>query len=203
MISAVICGQSCMSNLKLPRSFYRNFVSRFGGNAKCCHTSLLCWSTRLNRSARIMFKVKNQQRWFYKVYPYLWFAFRHLTLSWGSKLNWVSFHVSSTLVCQSLLVAQFIETSTTKRVFHCYRPERDVHLFCKFRTTFTCTRNIEKSSYHDRTCPVIVRNELRTDYFFFKFEMMTDTTKLYMLIPVWMTLTSAQGHAFRRKLARA
>ena len=42
-----------------------------------------------------------------------------------------------TLVCQFLLVAQSIETSTTKSVFLWNRSESDVHLFGKFRMTFT------------------------------------------------------------------
>ena len=37
------------------------------------------------------------------------------------------------LVCQFLLVAQFIETLTTKSVFFWYRSQRIVHLFCKKR----------------------------------------------------------------------
>ena len=32
---------------------------------------------------------------------------------------------------------QIIETLTTKRLFPWHRPQRDVHLFCKFRMTFT------------------------------------------------------------------
>ena len=53
------------------------------------------------------------------------------------KFSLVSFRISSTLVCKFLLAAQFIETSTTKSVFLWYRSQRDVHLFCKFRMTFT------------------------------------------------------------------
>ena len=37
-----------------------------------------------------------------------------LTLFWRSKFSWVTFHESSTLVCQFLLLGQFIETSTMK-----------------------------------------------------------------------------------------
>ena len=71
-----------------------------------------------------------------------------------------TFHVSCALVCQFLLAAQFIETSVTKSVFLWYRSQRDLHLFCKFRLTFTWTNNDEKSSYHDREFPVTIRNEL-------------------------------------------
>ena len=31
-----------------------------------------------------------------------------------------------------------------------YLSERDLHLFCKFRMAFTWTRNVEKSSLHDK-----------------------------------------------------
>ena len=75
-----------------------------------------------------------------------------LTLFWRSQFSWVTFHVSNTtnsLVCQFLLVAQFIEMSMTKTVFLWYQSQRDVHLFWKFRMTFTWTQNIEKSSNHD------------------------------------------------------
>ena len=33
--------------------------------------------------------------------------------------------------------ALFIEMSTTKKVFLWYQSQRDLHLFCKFRMTFT------------------------------------------------------------------
>ena len=56
-----------------------------------------------------------------------------ITLSWRSKISCYAFHVSSTLVCQFLSVAQFIETSTTKSVFLWYRSQRDVHIFCEWR----------------------------------------------------------------------
>ena len=78
--------------------------------------------------------------------PYSLFA---LTLSRRSKFSWVTFHVSSTLICQFLLVSQFIERSTTKIVFLCCWSQRKVHLFCTLRMTFTWTESIEKSSYHD------------------------------------------------------
>ena len=75
---------------------------------------------------------------------------------------WVTFHVSSTLACQFLLVAQFIETTTTDSVFHWYRSQRDVHvhLFCEFRMAFTWTKNVETSTQRDRECSSIVRNGL-------------------------------------------
>ena len=53
------------------------------------------------------------------------------------QLSYLPYKLSSTLVCQLLLVGQFIETSTTKRVFLWYRSQRDVNLFCKIRMTFT------------------------------------------------------------------
>ena len=62
---------------------------------------------------------------------------------------------------QFSLVALFIETSTTKRVFLWSRSHRDLQFFCKFGMTFTWTKNVQKSSYHDRHFPVIVENELR------------------------------------------
>ena len=46
-----------------------------------------------------------------------------------------------------------------KSVFLRYRSQRDVHLFCKFRMTFTWTKNIEKSSYLDRDFLATVRKE--------------------------------------------
>ena len=58
-----------------------------------------------------------------------------------------------TLVCQFLSVAQFIEASTTKSFFLLYQSQRDVQFFCTFRMTFTQTKDVEKSSYHDRECP--------------------------------------------------
>ena len=53
-----------------------------------------------------------------------------------------------------------IETSTSKSVFLWYRSQRDGHLFCKFKMTFTCTNDVDKSYYHNRDFPVIVINEL-------------------------------------------
>ena len=43
--------------------------------------------------------------------------------------------VPDVFVCES--VAQFIEKSTAKSAFLWYRSQRDVHLFYKFRVTFT------------------------------------------------------------------
>ena len=51
-------------------------------------------------------------------------------------------------------------TSTTKSVFLWYRFQRDVHLFLKFRITFTSTKFLEKSLPHNRDFPFTVRNEL-------------------------------------------
>ena len=72
----------------------------------------------------------------------------NLALSWQGKSSWVTFLVSSNLVCQFLLVAQFTQR-ITKSVFLCYRSQRDVHLFCRFRMMLTWTKNIEKISSHD------------------------------------------------------
>ena len=41
------------------------------------------------------------------------------------------------LVCQFLLVIQFIQTSVTKSGFHLDRSQRDAHIFCKFKMSFT------------------------------------------------------------------
>ena len=59
-----------------------------------------------------------------------------------------TFLISSSLVCQFLSVAQFMQT-TTKRVFLWYRSQRCAHLLCRFRMMFTCTKHVEKISYHD------------------------------------------------------
>ena len=73
-----------------------------------------------------------------------------LTLSWWGKFSRVIFHVSSTLVCQILLLAQSIEMSMTKTVFLWYGSKNDVHFFCKLRMMCTWTKNKEKRSYHNR-----------------------------------------------------
>ena len=87
-----------------------------------------------------------------------------LTIFWRSIFSWFTFLLSSSLVCRFLLVAQFIikkkKKSTAKSVFLWYLCQKDVHLFDKFRKTFKWTKNIENSSYHNRTFLVIVRNEL-------------------------------------------
>ena len=49
------------------------------------------------------------------------------TLSCQSKFRWVTLYVSSTLVCQFLLVAQLIEMSVTKS-FPLVSSQREVHL---------------------------------------------------------------------------
>ena len=54
----------------------------------------------------------------------------------ASDRNWRTFHVSSTLVCQFLLVAQLVETSTTKSLF-LRLVSNGCDPFCKFRMTFT------------------------------------------------------------------
>ena len=71
-------------------------------------------------------------------------------LSLRGQFSWITFHVSSTFVYQFLLVALFIETSTTKSVFFWYQFQLDVHLFCRFTMTFIWTKNAEKTFNHDR-----------------------------------------------------
>ena len=57
---------------------------------------------------------------------------------------------SKALVCQCLLAAKFIETSTTKRVFLWYRSQSDTHLVCRFRMMFIWIKHVTKSSYHNQ-----------------------------------------------------
>ena len=64
---------------------------------------------------------------------------------WRSQCIWVTFYVSTSLVGHLLPVAQSTETSTTKSVFLWYRFERDVHLFWKFRITFTRAKFLDNS----------------------------------------------------------
>ena len=64
--------------------------------------------------------------------------------------------VWSTTFCQT---PSPIETSTTKSVFLWYRFQRDVHLFLKFRITFTWTKFLEKSLLHNPDVPFSGRNE--------------------------------------------
>ena len=68
-----------------------------------------------------------------------------LALSWRSKCIWVTFHVSTSLICHLLPVAQSIQKSTTKSVFRWYWFERDVLLllllllvFCFVLFWFCC-----------------------------------------------------------------
>ena len=98
----------------------------------------------------------------YKTWPSRSYTAKRLelTLSWPSKFSWVTFHGSSSLVCQFLLLGRFIETSTTKG--HPLVSQRDLHLLCKLRMMFTWTRNVEKTSYHDWDFPVMGRNELKS-----------------------------------------
>ena len=53
--------------------------------------------------------------------------------------------INKLLVCHLLPAAQSTETLTTKSVFLWYRFQRDVHLFLKFRITFTLKTFLEKS----------------------------------------------------------
>ena len=53
----------------------------------------------------------------------------------------------SAIFCQ---LPRFIETRTTNSAFLWYRSQRDVHLFCKFRTTFTWTNTVRTVSYRVR-----------------------------------------------------
>ena len=70
--------------------------------------------------------------------------FTTLTTFLTKSIRLVTFYESSALACQFLIVAQLIETSTTKTVFLWYRSQRDLHLFCKFGMTCTLTKNVEK-----------------------------------------------------------
>ena len=53
--------------------------------------------------------------------------------------------MSSSLVCQFLLVGQFVQM-TIKSVFFGI----GLHLFCRFRLTLTWTKTIQKTWYHDQ-----------------------------------------------------
>ena len=53
----------------------------------------------------------------------------------------------------------FPETSTTKTL-PLVSVSKGFDLFCKFEMTFTCSKSVEKGSYHDRDFLVIARNEL-------------------------------------------
>ena len=72
-----------------------------------------------------------------------------LTLFWRSRFSWVTCLLSSTLVCQFLLVAKFMEKSAARSVFLWYWSQSDWHFVCEFRPVFTWTKNIEKSSYYN------------------------------------------------------
>ena len=83
-----------------------------------------------------------------------------LTLFWWSEFSWVPFPMPSTLVCQFLFIAQLRDTSMMKRIFLWYWSQRHLHLFCKFRMTFTWPQNAKQISYRDPDFLVIVRNEI-------------------------------------------
>ena len=55
----------------------------------------------------------------------------------SDEVNSLSYHESTTLVCQFLLLGQLIEASMTKSHQYDIGLLRDVHLFCKFGMTFT------------------------------------------------------------------
>ena len=60
-----------------------------------------------------------------------------LTFSQRSKFSGVTFHASSSLVCQHLSAARITETSTSKSVFLSYRSQKGcTFVFLKFRMTF-------------------------------------------------------------------
>ena len=83
-----------------------------------------------------------------------------LTLSWWSKYIWVTFHVSRSLVCHLLPVAQWTETSTRKRIFLWYWFQRDVHVFFEVQNHVTLTKYLESNPSHDGDFPFTVRNDL-------------------------------------------
>ena len=85
---------------------------------------------------------------------------QQLALFWPSKFSWITFHVSSNLVCQVLSVAHYIETLTTNRSFLWYWSQWDIHLFYKFRMTSTHQKCKEGLPHFREFFSYLVRNEL-------------------------------------------
>ena len=125
---------------------------------KCCEACSL-WTRTDYIEYRGISRLKERQVAADVSPPQMWNELG-LTLFWHSKFSSVTFQVWSTLVCQFLPVARFIETSTMKSVFRWYWSQRDAHFFCNSEWRSHGPKTKRRVPIVAENFPVIVRKEL-------------------------------------------